>query len=446
MWTVAQLGADLAAGRTSSRDLVEQALGRIADKDGEGSRAFLQVNAEGARAAADYADLLRKKGVRRSPIDGLPVSLKDLFDVAGEVTRAGSRILEKSQAKRADAAAVAGLRAAGAVFIGRTNMVEFAFGGVGLNPHYGTPRNPWDRKAGRVPGGSSSGAAVAQADGMCVMALGSDTGGSVRIPAALCGLAGFKPTARRVPLEGAFPLSFTLDSIGPLANSIGCCAAYDAVLSGEAASLPEFSVKGLRFVLPRSSVLADLDGAVERTFGAAVERLRKAGATVEERPAPVFDRRSEYFARGGFAAAEAYHVHRPHLARLAECDPRVSARILLGKDFPAADYVALREQRAAAVREFEALAAPFDALVMPTVACVAPTIAEAGANDEDYARWNLRILRNPAFVNFLDGCAATLPCHAPGTAPVGFTVCGPALSDRHILAVAAAVERALSRD
>jgi aspartyl-tRNA(Asn)/glutamyl-tRNA(Gln) amidotransferase subunit A len=446
MWTVAQLGADLAAGRTSSRDLVEQALGRIADKDGEGSRAFLQVNAEGARDAADYSDRLRKKGVRRSPIDGLPVSLKDLFDVAGEVTRAGSRILEKSQAKRTDAAAVARLRAAGAVFIGRTNMVEFAFGGVGLNPHYGTPRNPWDRKAGRVPGGSSSGAAVAQADGMCVMALGSDTGGSVRIPAALCGLAGFKPTARRVPLEGAFPLSFTLDSIGPLANSIGCCAAYDAVLSGEPASLPEFNVKGLRFVLPRSSLLSDLDGAVERTFGAAIERLRKAGAIVEERPAPVFDRRSEYFARGGFAAAEAYHVHRPHLARLAECDPRVSARILLGKDFPAADYVALREQRAAAAREFEALAAPFDALVMPTVACVAPTIAEAGANDEDYARWNLRILRNPAFVNFLDGCAATLPCHAPGTAPVGFTVCGPAMSDRHILAVAAAVERALSRD
>jgi aspartyl-tRNA(Asn)/glutamyl-tRNA(Gln) amidotransferase subunit A len=446
MWTVAQLGADLAAGRTSSRDLVEQALGRIADKDGEGSRAFLQVNAEGARDAADYSDRLRKKGVRRSPIDGLPVSLKDLFDVAGEVTRAGSRILEKSQAKRTDAAAVARLRAAGAVFIGRTNMVEFAFGGVGLNPHYGTPRNPWDRKAGRVPGGSSSGAAVAQADGMCAMALGSDTGGSVRIPAALCGLAGFKPTARRVPLEGAFPLSFTLDSIGPLANSIGCCAAYDAVLSGEPASLPEFSVKGLRFVLPRSSLLSDLDGAVERTFGAAIERLRKAGAIVEERPAPVFDRRSEYFARGGFAAAEAYHVHRPHLARLAECDPRVSARILLGKDFPAADYVALREQRAAAVRQFEALAAPFDALVMPTVACVAPTIAEAGANDEDYARWNLRILRNPAFVNFLDGCAATLPCHAPGTAPVGFTVCGPAMSDRHILAVAAAVERALSRD
>jgi aspartyl-tRNA(Asn)/glutamyl-tRNA(Gln) amidotransferase subunit A len=446
MWTVAQLGADLASGKTTSRELVEQALSRIADAAGEGARAFVGVSAETARKDADHADQLRRAGVVRSPVDGLPVSLKDLFDVAGEVTRAGSKIMANVP-RKADAAAIARLRAAGAVFIGRTNMVEFAFGGVGLNPHYGTPKNPWDRKTGRVPGGSSSGAAVAQADGMCVMALGSDTGGSVRIPAALCGLAGFKPTARRVPLEGAFPLSFTLDSIGPLANSIACCAGYDAVLSGQPpAPLPAFAAKGLRLLVPRSSLLADLDAAVERAFAAALDRLRKAGASVEERPAPVFDRRGEYFNRGGFAAAEAYHVHRAHLARLGECDPRVSARIVLGKDFPAPDYVALQALRAAAIREFEALAAPFDAVVMPTVACVAPTIAEANANDDDYARWNLRILRNPAFINFVDGCAATVPCHEPGTAPVGFALCGPPMSDRRILAAAAAVESALSRD
>ena len=445
MWTVAQLAADLAAGKTTSRELVEQALSRIADEAGEGARAFVRVSAETARKEADHADELRRAGVVRSPVDGLPVSLKDLFDVAGEVTRAGSKIMANVP-RKADAPAIARLRAAGAVFIGRTNMVEFAFGGVGLNPHYGTPRNPWDRRAGRVPGGSSSGAAVAQADGMCAMALGSDTGGSVRIPAALCGLAGFKPTARRVPLEGAFPLSFTLDSIGPLANSIGCCAAYDAVLSGQPALPLAFAAKGLRLLVPRSSLMAELDAAVERAFAAALERLRKAGALVEERPAPVFDRRGEYFNRGGFAAAEAYHVHRAHLARLGECDPRVSARIVLGKDFPAPDYVALQELRAGAIREFEALAAPFDAVVMPTVACVAPTIAEANANDDDYARWNLRILRNPAFINFVDGCAATVPCHEPGTAPVGFALCGPAMSDRRILAVAAAVESALSRD
>src|ERR1051325_7895089 len=227
MWTVAQLGRELAAGRTTSREIVEQALAKIGAPYGEGARSFIKVYADSARADADYADKLRKSGVRRSPIDGLPVSLKDLFVVAGDGTRAGSKV-HAIEAKK-DASAVARLRAAGAVFVGRTNMVEFAFGGVGLNPHYGTPRNPWDRAAARVPGGSSSGAAVAQAEGMCVMALGTDTRGSIRAPAALCGVVGWKPTARRVPRDGAFPLSYTLDSVRPLANSVACCAAYDAV-------------------------------------------------------------------------------------------------------------------------------------------------------------------------------------------------------------------------
>jgi len=199
MWTVAQLGADLDAGRTSSREVVEQALARIAEQSGEGARAFLKVYADAARADAAHADRLRKAGVRRSAVDGLPVSLKDLFDVAGDVTRAGSKIRINEPKAIRDAPVVARLRAAGAVFVGRTNMVEFAFGGVGFNPHYGTPKNPYQRKVGRVPGGSSSGAAVAQADGMAVMSLGSDTRGSVRGPAALCGVTGWKPTARRVP-------------------------------------------------------------------------------------------------------------------------------------------------------------------------------------------------------------------------------------------------------
>ena len=224
--------ADLAAGRTTSRRLTEQALARIADPAGEGARAFVKVYAESALAEADFSDRLRKSGVRRSPVDGLPVSLKDLFDVAGDVTRAGSKVLNRKA--ETDGPAVARLRAAGAVFVGRTNMVEFAFGTTGINPHYGPPKNPWDRATGRVPGGSSSGAAVAQADGMCAMALGTDTRGSVRIPSALCGVTGFKPTARRVPRDGAFPLSYTLDSIGPLANSVSCCAVYDALLAGEA--------------------------------------------------------------------------------------------------------------------------------------------------------------------------------------------------------------------
>jgi aspartyl-tRNA(Asn)/glutamyl-tRNA(Gln) amidotransferase subunit A len=445
MPTVAQLCAELENARTTSRELVEQALARISDAAGEGARAFIKVYAEQARADADYSDRLRKGGVRRSAVDGLPVSVKDLFDVAGDVTRAGSRVLENNPPAKHDAPAVARLRAAGAVLIGRTNMVEFAFGGVGLNPHYGTPRSPYERKTGRVPGGSSSGAAVSVADAMCVMGLGTDTRGSVRIPAAACGIAGFKPTARRVPREGAFPLSFTLDSIGPLANSIACCATYDSVLAGEApALLAPLSVKGMRLLVPSSAPLQDLDAAVGKAFGSTLTRLAQAGAQVSEAPVPAFDRQSEYFKQGGFAGAEAYYVHRRYLERIGDYDPRVGKRIILGKDISAADYLAFADLRAAYIAEVQAAAAPYDAIVMPTLPCVPPTIAEASAEDDAYFRWNLRMLRNCGLVNFLDGCAATLPCNERGAAPVGFMVCGPAGTDRHVLAVAAAIERTLS--
>ena len=447
MWTVAQLGADLAGGRTTSRRLTEEALARIADPAGEGARAFLKVYAESALAEADFSDRLRKGGVRRSPLDGLPVSLKDLFDVAGDVTRAGSRIFEKNAAAKADAVAVARLRAAGAVFVGRTNMVEFAFGTTGINPHYGTPKNPWDRATGRIPGGSSSGAAVAQADGMCAMALGSDTRGSIRIPAALCGITGFKPTTRRVPREGAFPLSYTLDSIGPLANSVACCAAYDAILAGGAPEpLPELPAKGLRFLVPKSEVRDGLDPEVAAGFESCLERLKRAGALITEKPLPAFDRQSEYFKGGGYAGAEAYAIHRRNADRLGDYDPRVAKRVMLGRDLSAADYVDFALLRAEFQREVEAATAPFDAFLLPTVPCIAPPIAEVNASDEAYFRWNMRILRIVGLVNFLDGCAASLPCHGHGGAPVGLMVCGPAMSDRRLLAVAAAVEQILARN
>jgi len=445
MWTVARLARELAEGRTSSRALVEESLARIAEPAGEGGRAFLKVYAEQARADAEYADRLRHAGVVRSAVDGLPVSVKDLYDVAGDVTRAGSTLLGDAPPAAADAPAVARLRAAGAVIVGRTNMVEFAFGGVGLNPHYGTPKNPWDRKRGRVPGGSSSGAAVSVADGMCVMGLGSDTRGSVRQPAALCGIVGFKPTQRRVPREGAFPLSYTLDSVGPLASSVACCAAYDAVLAGERAEpLPEIPVRGLRFLLPRGALLEDLEPEVARAFEAALARIGAAGALIEERPVPEFDRQAEYFKGGGYAGAEAYAIHRRWQERLGEYDPRVAKRVLLGRDIGAADYVELGLLRAQYIRAVEAIAAPYDGILMPTAPVVAPAIAEADASDEAYFQINARILRNPGVVNFLDGCAVSIPCHAPGAAPVGLSVFGPAMSDRRVLAAAAALEKVLA--
>jgi len=443
MWTVTALSRDLAEGGTTSRKLVEEALARIADSAGEGARAFLKVYAEQARAEAEHSDRLRGQGVVRSGVEGLPVSVKDLFDVAGDITRAGSKLLAGAPPAKQDAPAVARLRAAGAVIVGRTNMVEFAFGTTGLNPHYGTPRNPWDRKTGRVPGGSSSGAAVAQADGMCVMALGSDTRGSIRQPAALCGVTGWKPTQRRVPREGAFPLSYTLDTVGPLANSVACCAAYDTILSGEAGAPLALPVKGLRLLLPRSSVLDDLDPEVGRAFDAALGRLSAAGAMIREERVEVFDRQPEYFKNGGYAGAEAYAIHRRWQDRLGEYDPRIAKRVLLGKEIGVADYVDLGLMRAEYMRKVEALAAPYDAMLMPTTPTIAPAIAEVDRSDEDYFRWNFRILRNVGIVNFLDGCAVSVPCHEPGAAPVGLSVFGVAMSDRHVLAAAAAIEDAL---
>jgi aspartyl-tRNA(Asn)/glutamyl-tRNA(Gln) amidotransferase subunit A len=445
MWTVEKLSRDLVEGKTSSRELTELALARIADPAGEGTRAFLKVYAESARADADYSDRLRKAGVRRSPVDGLPISVKDLFDVAGDVTRAGSKLLEKAAPAAADAPAVARLRAAGAVIVGRTNMVEFAFGTTGLNPHYGTPKNPWDRKTARVPGGSSSGAAVAQADGMCVMALGSDTRGSIRQPAALCGVVGFKPTQQRVPRDGAFPLSYVLDSIGPLANTVACCAAYDAILAAEPSrALAPLGAKGLRFLVPTGSLVEDLDVEVARAFEDSLGRLAAAGAVIARLPVPAFERQAEYFRYGGFAGAEAYAIHRRWMDRNAEYDPRIGKRIDMAKQLSAADYVDLLRLRQSYIAEVAAVLAPFDAFLMPTTPCIAPSIQEVDASDDNYFRWNMRILRNVGVVNFLDGCAVTLPCHGAGAAPVGLSVCGPALSDSHVLAVARAVEGILA--
>ncbi len=446
MWTVKALSDDLAAGRVTSRELTEAALARIADPAGEGARAFMKVYAESARADADQADRLRKAGIVRSAVDGLPVSVKDLFDVGGDVTRAGSKVLADAPAAQTDAPAVARLRAAGAVIVGRTNMVEFAFGTTGINPHYGTPRNPWDRGIGRVPGGSSSGAAVAQADGMCVMALGSDTRGSVRLPSALCGITGFKPTQRRVPRKGAFPLSYSLDSIGPLANTVACCAAYDSVLAQEQAQpLSALGAKGLRLLVPRGSLVEDLDAEVARAFEASLDRLAAAGALISHLSVPAFERQAEYFRGGGFAGAEAYAIHRHRMDRLSEYDPRVGKRIQMAKDISAADYVDLVQLRQSYIRDVTGILAPFDAFLMPTAPCVAPAIRDVDAGDEEFFRWTMRIIRNVGVVNFLDGCAVTLPCQAAGAAPVGLSICGPAMTDRHILAVARAVEGVLGR-
>ncbi|MGP1676398.1 MAG: amidase [Burkholderiales bacterium] len=445
MKPIMALAGELAGHKTTSQGLVEDALTRIAAPSGEGARVFLRTHRESALAEAKASDALRAHGIVPSPLAGIPVSVKDLFDVAGDITRAGSKALADAAPAEVDAIVVQRLRQAGAIIIGRTNMVEFAFSGLGLNPHYGTPKNPWDRATGRIPGGSSSGAAVSVSDGMAAMGLGSDTGGSVRIPAALCGLSGFKPTARRIPTHGTFPLSTTLDSIGPIARDVACCALVDSILAGLAPQVPPaLPLQGLRLGVVQDYVLDGLDAGVARAFGKALARLSQAGARVSELRFDALRRLPQINQKGGLVVAEAHAVHRGLIARRkAEYDPRVASRILRGADLSAADYIDVLTQRAAMIAESARLAAPYDALLMPTVAMVAPAIGPLEADDQLYGRANLAILRNTSVVNFLDGCALSIPCQEPGAAPVGLMVVGQSGEDRRLLAVGLALESAL---
>lgn len=442
---LAEVQKQLAAGQTTSVHLTETALERMGS--GEGPCAFTQAFADSARAAARASDLLRAAGLARSPIEGLPISVKDLFDVHGHVTRAGSRLLQGTAAATHDAAIVRRLRAAGAVITGHTNMTEFAFSGIGINPHHGTPRNPWDRAGGgRVPGGSSSGAAVSVVDGMALAAIGSDTGGSVRIPSALCGLTGFKPTARRVPTAGALPLSTTLDSIGPLAPSVRCCALMDSVLAGVARAEPvPATPRHLRLLAPTNLVLDDLDATVAAAWERALSRLSEAGARIIAAPLAPLDELAAIHARGTLSNAEAWAWHRGHFPeRQGEYDPRVASRILVGSRMNAADYIDLLDARRRWIAAMHAALADVDAFIMPTVPIVAPEIAALEASDEAFFAANALMLRNPSLVNFLDGCAISLPIHRAGEAPVGLSLAAIGGQDARLLSLALAVEATMA--
>lgn len=439
---IAALLTDLEVGRTSAAAMLEAALDRAADPGGEGARVFVRVMVDSARAEAAASDGLRRAGVPARPLEGLPISIKDLFDVRGQVTTAGSRVLADEPPAAADAPVVARLRAAGAVLVGRTNMTELAYSGVGLNPHYGTPANPWDRDTRRIPGGSSAGAAVSVTDGMATVGIGSDTGGSVRIPSGLCGLAGFKPTQRRVPISGACPLSPSLDSLGPLAPTIACAARVHQVMAGEPVRpFPRRPVAGLRFAVPQSLVLEDLDGATAHGFEAALSRLSAAGAVVTEIPFRELLEIVEANAKGGLVAPECYEAHARHVMRAPDLfDPRVLVRIRRATEQSAVDYVTLLRRRGEIQAACNAVTAPFDAMLMPTTARVAAPIADLEASDEVYAKVNNLMLRNCSVGNFLDRCSATVPVHESGATPVGLMLVGETMADDRLLSVAAAVE------
>ncbi|WP_421993899.1 amidase [Roseococcus sp.] len=441
--TIADAAEALERGSVTAAALVEDALARM--DHGEGPRVFTEIHAKSARDSALAMDQLRLVGRAPSRFAGIPITIKDLFDEAGHVSRAGSVARDGAAPALATAPVVARLQRQGFVVLGRTNMTEFAFSGLGVNPHYGTPKSAWDRETGRLPGGSSSGAGVAAADGMGFGGLGTDTGGSCRIPAALNGVVGFKPTARRVPIDGVVPLSVSLDSVGPLARSVACCHVLDAFISGadDAPALPEISLAGLRFGVLHNIVEDGMEGEVARPYARALALLEQAGATLVDLTLPELERLPQINAKGGLTASEAYAWHQALIASDGpRYDPLILKRIMRGEKMSAADYLAAVQGRAEVIAATAARTAPFDAVICPTVPLAPPPIA-AVAEESEYNRINLLLLRNTSIANALDRCAISLPCHLPGEAPAGLMLMGEAMGDARLFAISAAVERIL---
>jgi aspartyl-tRNA(Asn)/glutamyl-tRNA(Gln) amidotransferase subunit A len=435
----------LETGEVTSGQLVGKALERAQDPSGEGSRVFIAVE-DMAREKSRVLDAARAAGAAPSPWAGIPISVKDLFDVAGQLTRAGSVVLEGQPLAMETAPAIARLLEAGFVPIGRTNMTEFAYSGVGINPHYGTPLNPWDRATGRIPGGSSSGAAVSVTDGMAAAGIGTDTGGSCRIPAALTGITGWKPTASRVPREGVYPLSESLDSVGVLAADVAGCAVLDDLMAGGKGSVPAHRpISTLNLAVLDHYVNEGMDDHVAGCFELALKTLSGSGARLTGIRLPSIEQLPGLNAGGGIAAAEAYAFHQDQLAAMGEgYDPRVASRIAAGARIGEAELIRIRAARRQMIGEFEAALSGFDAVLAPTVPIVAPPIS-AFELDEDYIRLNLLLLRNPSLFNFLDGCALSLPVHPAGSAPVGLMAAAPAGRDRALLAASLSLETVLRK-
>jgi len=437
-------------GRTSASELLDAAL--MAADGPACALVYLRRFDDAARATAAAADQALATGMPLPPLAGLAVSVKDLFDVAGQPTTAASKAMADAPVAAQDCPAVARLRAAGAALTGHTNLSEFAYSGVGINPHYGTPVNPVTlalNATPRIPGGSTSGGAVSVATGAAWAALGSDTGGSIRIPAALQGLVGFKNTQRLTPLAGAVPLSTTLDTACAITRSVRDAVLLHGLLAARTPHPSARPLHALRLAVPQTVMLDGLDADVARAFEQTLALLRDGGALVEELPLPPLAELAGLQAQGGFAAAESWAWHRARLAtREADYDPRVAQRIRRGEAMGAADYIDLLQARRRWIANVEAAVQGFDALLSPTVPMVAPALAPLlghdRGSDSRFFAINGLLLRNPSVVNFLDGCALSLPCQAPGQMPVGLMVWGPAMADDGVLGVALAIEAALA--
>ncbi|MDA0227080.1 MAG: amidase [Proteobacteria bacterium] len=427
------------------RQQLEQAL--TAAQQPSAKATMLRVDADDARLQLEH--VLAHPDSGTLPLRGQRVAVKDLFDVAGQVTAAGSALLGQGlvpvKPAPRDAAVLTHLRQAGAVVVGRSNMSEFAYSGVGINPHHGTPINPADPQVHRVPGGSSSGAAVAVALDIADIGLGTDTGGSLRIPAALCGLVGFKGTAGVVSRQGCFPLSTTLDTVGAITRNVADAIAAHRVMAQQ--PTPLTAPRPRRLGIAARYFQEAMDDGVSLAWERALRALTSAGHELVTLDLPELDEIHALNARGTLSAAESFALHRPWLQTHRDAyDPRVLARILGGEHTLAADYLDLVRARTDWLQRTSAAIAGVDAMLAPTTPMVAPILADIApgeARDEAFNRANMRLLRNPSAINLLDGCALSLPCQAPGELPVGLMVWQAAQLDAQVLSVAAELEAAL---
>lgn len=420
---------------------VREIFARLARGEGQGAAVFTRTYHDGAMREARASDLRHARDAPASEVDGLILSIKDLFDIAGEPTAAGARALWNEPSASRDAAIVRRLRAAGGIILGKANMTQFALSCLGLNPDFGTPLCPWDRANERIAGGSSSGSAASVADGFADAAIGTDTGGSIRVPAAFCNLVGFKPTTGRVPTDGCFTLSWSLDSIGPIARDVRTCALVDAVLAGGDPPLAPRR-EGLVVGVPEGFLLDAMDAAVQKAFDAALGRLERADVTLIRVALPALDDLPEIGRLGGFATSEGWASHRALFERVGDrCDPRVMERFRAAAGVTLADHREMLRLRAEIIARCEPVDG-CDAILFPTVPIIPPRLADLVDDDAYYAA-NARCYRNAWVVNALDRCAVTIPCGFPDAAPVGLTLMARRAADAGLLAIAEGLEGAI---
>jgi len=443
--SIAEVRRRIRSHETSTKDYVSKCIENIQSPSGEGARAFLRVSEAEALAVAESQDVLLKNGLQLEPLAGITVSIKDLFDIAGQVTASGSTILKNNDPAIADADVVSRIRNAGGIVVGRTNMTEFAYSGLGLNPHFGTPLNPYDRNKGRIPGGSTSGGAISVTDQMATIAIGSDTGGSCRIPAALCGVVGFKSTASRYSMAGILPLSRSLDSVGMLAPTVQCCQIIDGILfEGVKKNNPEIPINRLNIGVLENVVLEGIDPDVKRNYLRTIEILENSGAHLRPINSTVIDRIIQLQGQPKIVSAEANSEFENILAHMGEgVDPRVSTRIAKGKDISSAVYIQTLLERKMLIQAWQQEFLNDDVWIMPTVPVIAPLLNDLHS-DEEYFKFNALMLRNPGLINFLDGCAISLPNHLSGEPPTGVMLASLGGSDESLLGCGIVIEKLLS--